>query len=123
LDEGALAIKRARRYRELQAWFVVSQNFVRKAVLRGQRVEAMASFWAYTLKPLAELLRMRHCPVRWDFGMRYLDRDLPPTVYNEFRDLVFVRDLEDLEAKLASASAWGTSLLRELDPVAPVRTG
>ena len=123
LDENALAIKRDRRYRELQTWFAVSQSFVRKAVLRGQQVEALACFWGYTLKPLVELLRMRYCPARWDFGMRYLDRDLPPTVYDEFRDLVFVRDLDELEAKLDSASAWGVSLLRELDPVVPVRVG
>ena len=122
LDEAALATKRDKRYRELQAWFVVSQNFVRKAVIRGQETEALAGFWGYTLKPLVELLRMRYCPVRWDFGMRYLDRDLPGPVYNELRDLVFVRDLDELEAKLARASAWGAALLRELDSVAPVPT-
>ena len=83
--------------------------------LRGQHVEAVNAFWACTLKPLAELLRMRYCPVRWDFGVRYLDRDLPPGVYGEVRDLAFVQDLKDLEAKLATATAWGTALLRELD--------
>lgn len=123
LDEGALAIKRDKRYRELQTWFLVSQSFVRKAILRGQHAEALTSFWAYTMKPLAELLRMRYCPVRWDFGLRYLERDLPPAVYDQLRDLVFVRDLEDLEAKLARARAWGDALMRELDSVAQVRAG
>jgi len=94
----------------------MSQVFVRKAILRGQQVEAVNTFWACTLKPLAELLRMRYCPVRWDFGVRYLDRDLPPAVYGEVCDLAFVRDLGDLEGKLARATAWGTELLRELEP-------
>ena len=116
VDEEALAIKRGQRYRELQTWFPMSQVFVRKAILRGQPVEAVNAFWTCTLKPLAELLRMRYCPVRWDFGVRYLDRDLPRTVYDQVRDLSFVRDLGDLEAKLAEATAWGTLLLRELDP-------
>src|SRR5688572_11948653 len=115
LDERALAIKREERYRELQTWFPMSQVFVRKAILRGQHVEAVNAFWACTLKPLAELLRMRYCPVRWDFGVRYLDRDLPPAVYGQVRDMAFVQDLKDLEAKLATATAWGTALLRELD--------
>ena len=93
LDEVALTSKRDKRYRELREWFVVNQ-FVRKAILREQHVEALASFWSYTLRPLSELLRMRYCPVRWDFGgMRYLHRDLPSPVYNEFRDLAFVREL------------------------------
>ena len=115
LDEKALAARRDKRFRQLQTWFPVSQSFVRKIILRGQHAEAVTAFWSYTLRPLAELLRMRYCPVRWDFGMRYLDRDLPPAVYNQVRDLVFIRDVDDLEAKLVSATAWGNALLRELD--------
>ena len=38
---------------------------------------AMASYLAYSIRPLVELLRMRHCPDRFDYGLRYLDRDLP----------------------------------------------
>ncbi len=68
---------------------------------------------------MAELLRMRYCPVRWDFGVRYLDRDLPADAYSRFRDLTFVRDLDDLEAKLAAASAWGAALLLELEDQYP----
>src|SRR5262245_24386639 len=117
LDEDALAIKREKRYRELQTWFPMSQLFVRKAILRGQQVEAVNAFWVATLKPLAELLRMRYCPVRWDFGVRYLDRDLPPAVYNQVRELVFVRDLGELEERWARATAWGATLLREFEPV------
>lgn len=117
LDESALAIQRVRRYRELQKWFPMSQVFVRKAILRGQDVEAVNAFWACTLKPLADLLRMRYCPVRWDFGVRYLDRDLPPPVYAQVRDLVLVKDLADLEVKLPRAIAWGNRLLQELEQV------
>ena len=115
LDQNALAAKRDKRYRELQTWFPISQSFVRKAILRGDHVEAVTSYWGYTMKPLVELLRMRYCAVRWDFGMRYLDRDLSPAVYDRVRGLAFVRDLEDLEAKLVTATAWGAELLRELD--------
>ncbi|MGE0450288.1 MAG: hypothetical protein AB7Q29_11980 [Vicinamibacterales bacterium] len=93
----------------------MSQVFVRKAILRGQHVEAVNAFWACTLKPLAELLRLRHCPVRWDFGVRYLDRDLPPAVYARFRELAFVRDLGDLEPHHGRAAACGAELLRELE--------
>jgi hypothetical protein len=123
LDEVALAVKRDKRYREIQAWFVVSQSFVRKAVLRRQEVEALACFWGYTLKPLTELLRMRYCPIRWDFGMRYLDRDLPSIVYVQLRDMMFVRDLGEIDAQLLAATTWGVTLLRELDVAAQVRKG
>jgi hypothetical protein len=62
-----------------------------------------------------ELLRMRHCPTRWDFGVRYISRDLPSSASEKFRDLVFVSDLEDLKFKLSQAERWGLELLRELD--------
>jgi hypothetical protein len=75
VDEGAMEAKRKLRLRELQTWFPMSQVLVRKAIQRGQPVEAVNAFWVCTLKPLVDLLRMRHCPVRWDFGVRYLDRD------------------------------------------------
>lgn len=113
LDEHALTMGRARRLGELKTWFPMSQVFVRKAILRGQHVEALHAYWTCTLKPLADLLRMRHAPARWDFGMRYLDRDLPASVYEQIRDLALIADLADLEIKLARATAWGTELLGE----------
>jgi len=108
--------KRAQRCRELQAWFVLSQGFPRKAIWRGRQAEALAVYWAATLRPLADLLRLVHCPARWDFGMRYLDRDLPPALYRRFCELMFVQDLKDLETKLETACAWGIALLKELGP-------
>ena len=114
LDHEALAAKRMARFRELEVWFIPSQCFPRKAILRGQHAEAMNAYWMATIKPLVELLRMRHAPARWDFGVRYLERDLPAPVYDQVRGLAFVRDLKDLEAKLAVASAWGATLLKEL---------
>lgn len=114
IDEQSLGLQRDRRRVELQSWFPVSQSFVRKAILRGLDAEALAAFWGYTLRPLAEILRMRYCPIRWDFGMRYLDRDLPPAVYARFRDLMFVQNAGDLERALAEASAWGAEVLGEL---------
>lgn len=108
---------RAERRDDLEAWFSVSQNFARKAIVRGREVEALAAFWGYTLKPLVELLRMRYCPARWDFGMRYLERDLPGPVYDELRDIMFVGESADLAEHLAKAVAWGERLLRELEPI------
>jgi hypothetical protein len=113
---------RAKRREDLEAWFSVSQNFVRKAVVRGHEVEALAAFWAYTLKPLVELLRMRYCPARWDFGMRYLERDLPGPVYDELREIMFVGESAVLAEHLAKAVAWGEKLLRESESVSAIES-
>jgi hypothetical protein len=113
-DEAARTSARQRRLTQLHEWFAVSQSLVRKALLRGLDADAMAAFWSYTLRPLADLLRIRYCPARWDFGMRYLERDLPVAVHLRFCDLLFVRDLADLEVRLEQAGAWGAELLAEL---------
>ena len=55
---------------------------------------------------------------RWDFGMRYLERDLPPVIYRRFCELMFVQDLKDLETKLETSGGWGAALLKELGPSA-----
>lgn len=112
------AASRGKRLEELQAWFTISQSFVRKAILRGRQVEALAAFWGYTLRPLVELLRMRYCPARWDFGMRYLDRDLPGPVYDELRGVMFVGESDDLAEHLSKATSWAARLLRELEDAA-----
>ena len=93
----------------------MSQSFVRKAIIRGQVVDALAAFWGYTLRPLVELLRMRYCPLRWDFGMRYLDRDLPQPVFRELQDIMFVKDPDELSAHLEKANGWGVRLLHDLE--------
>lgn len=41
-----------------------------QAVVEDDRVEE-------TFARAAHAARMRHCPDRYDFGVRYLDRDLP----------------------------------------------
>jgi hypothetical protein len=115
LDEATLGAAREKRRQELQGWFSVSQSFVRKAIIRGQVVDALAAFWGYTLRPLVELLRMRYCPLRWDFGMRYLDRDLPQPVFRELQNIMYVKDPDELSAHLEMATGWGVRLLQELE--------
>ena len=118
--QSSLAAARAKRQNEHDVWFSVSQNFVQKAIIRGHQADALAALWAYTLRPLVELLRMRYCPARWDFGMRYLDRDLPPSVCEDLRQLMFVKDPADLQQHLERASAWGEEVLQELKSIRDV---
>lgn len=114
VDAAALQARRDKRRKEIAIWFPMSQNFVIKSILRGDPVYAIACYQAITLRPLVELLRMRDCPLRWDFGLRYLDRDLAPEDSSRLKELVFVRDLEDLRRKHAMAEAWALSLLQDV---------
>ena len=57
--------------------FPLFQTLVTRAVRRGFIAEAAVAYQDHAYRPLIELLRIRHCPHRFDYGARYLDRDLP----------------------------------------------
>lgn len=55
----------------------VARWIVLKAIHRGHWPEAYGYYMQLGITPLVQLLRTVHCPQRWDFGLRYLDSDLP----------------------------------------------
>ncbi|MEW6073813.1 MAG: hypothetical protein AB1726_14635 [Planctomycetota bacterium] len=92
------------RFPVLRQRFALFQNLVTKAAARGARAEAVWTYFRVTLEPLVELLRMRHCPERFDYGLRYLDRDLPPEVRAEAEALAFPPSIDRIEASRARAA-------------------
>jgi hypothetical protein len=64
------------------------------------------------LQPLVEALRMRWCPERFSFGLRYLDRDLPAPVLGRLTGLAYVSSLDDVREKAPRARAWLAEELR-----------
>jgi hypothetical protein len=114
-DRAAHAAKMARRLAELRQTFFLFQNLTTKAVRREDVPDAVQCFQAFTIRPLVELLRMRHCPDRYDFGLRYLDRDLPAELGAEIRLLVLPRTLTELEAFRERAETIFRSEILALD--------
>jgi hypothetical protein len=101
-DHGARMNKRLE---WLRASFPMFQNLVRKAVLRDDLVEAIAMYQGQTMRPLVDLLRIRHNPARFDYGLRYTAYDLPAAVVAELNELMWPRDGRDLLRKLDRAKA------------------
>lgn len=85
--------------------FRLLQHLVRKAAWRGDRPEAADRYMAFTLKPLVELLRIRHCPDRFDFGLRYLRDDLPADRLREVESISLPGSLDDVLRCQATAEA------------------
>jgi len=89
----------------LVARFDLFHVFVDKAIWRQDTADAVSTYHVVTIRPLVELLRMRYCPDRYDFGLRYLDRDLPLEVRRQVESLLFCGNLEKLAEKQATAVA------------------
>lgn len=120
LDRAAHDRLIAARLADLRVKFPMFQNLIRKCIRRNNPAEAMAFYHAFALRPLVDLLRIRHCPDRFDYGMRYLADDLPAGMAECIHDLSFVVDLDELERKHAACGALFAKTIEGLDePCAP----
>jgi hypothetical protein len=77
-----------------------------KSARRGDLPEAISFYQAFVLRPLVEVLRIRHDPWRHDFDVRYLRHDIPEPDRSRLFALWTVRDAEDLLRQRDEAEAW-----------------
>lgn len=109
-DRDAFASMLAGRVASLRSTFPLFQCLPLKEAHRGNAVEALAFYHAFTLAPLVELLRIRHAPFHYNFRTRYLHYDLPEGVVAQVQQLYFVTDLDDLLRKQRQAEEWFAEL-------------
>jgi hypothetical protein len=112
-DEQALAAARAEAVSQIAARRQTAEWLVNRAVARGDEPEAVVFHLQLAINPLVRLLRIRHCPARHDFGLRYLATDLPPGSAARVTALLPGPDLAD---RARQAFAWQDELLTELSP-------
>ncbi|MCA9285138.1 MAG: hypothetical protein KDA22_08000 [Phycisphaerales bacterium] len=105
LDRAAHAARVRERLEAIGPRFRMTQHLVRKAVWRGDALEAGDRYLAFTLRPLVELLRIKHCPDRFDFGLRYLRDDLPTDAWREIEPLALPGELEAVLTAQSRAEA------------------
>jgi hypothetical protein len=88
--------------------------FFEKEMKRGNTIEAVYHYQRILLDTLIEALRMRYCPAHFDFGFRYVHRELPAPVLRRLERLTFVKDERDLRAKARRGERW---LLETMDAI------
>ncbi len=110
-DEEAMARARAEAVGQIAARRPTAEWLVNRAIARGDAVEAHAFHFGYGVTPLVRLLRIKHCPARHDFGLRYLRTDLPPGYADRVAALL---EGGDLQARADATFAWQDDLLGEL---------
>jgi predicted nucleotidyltransferase len=107
VDEAALAERRRHRLGQLRGLVPVYAMLVDKELARGHPLEALG-FYQVLVRALIELLGMQHRPERFDFGWRYVERELP----------IDAQALIARHAYIAGADALAssrTAIVREID--------
>lgn len=105
----------AARVATLRVQVPLLEHLVAKELTRGHPTDAFGYYIGLVIRPLVELLRIRHCPARHAFGLRYLDHDIPAADLARLTPLLFLRDPADLAIKQAEAVAWCLDLLAAPD--------
>jgi predicted nucleotidyltransferase len=90
--------------------------FIPKEVYRGNLVAGVDFYRRFLLGALAQVLRLKYNPARYDFGLRYVYHDLPPDEVKRFEGLYMIRDSDDLLKKYKDAEAWFDETVNSIDP-------
>jgi predicted nucleotidyltransferase len=106
VDGESLARRRAHRLDQLRGAVPVYSMLVDKELARGHALEA-CGFYQVLVRALIELLGMQHRPDRFDFGWRYIERELPPSAQQLIARHAYVPDGNAL-------AALGASLVGEI---------
>ena len=87
---------------------------VEKELARGHSLEALG-FYQTMLRFLIELLGIRHRPERFDFGWRYVDRELPEAARELIARHSFVSDSAKLRRLVTSLASEMNTLLAAIE--------
>ena len=115
LDRKAFMEKAENSMRDLPVEVDMFFAFIPKEVKRGNLVGGVDFYRRFLLGALAEVLRLKHTPARYDFGFRYVHHDLPRDEAERFEELYMVRDADDLLKKCKEARAWFDETVESLD--------
>lgn len=108
-DEVAMAAARDEAVDQARQRRATGEWLVNRAVARGHLAEATDLYLRFGLGPVVRLLRIEHCPWRHDYGLRYLDTDLPPDITARVLDLL--PSPQRLKVLSAEVFAWQDELL------------
>jgi hypothetical protein len=115
LDKDALVKKLHETLDRLKAKFAMFNSFVQKEINRGNHLEALDFYHAYTLAILISALRIRYNPFHHNFRMHYIHYELPSEIITKLEHLCFVRDEKDLQEKYIEATCWFHEVVSEID--------
>ncbi len=105
LDPEAHSEAMMKRLETLKNLFEIFYIMPMKETNRGNHIEALFFYLSQTYRPLVEVLRMKHCPQRYNYATRYVYYDLPGDVVKRLETLTFFRP-EEMEEKVDEVREW-----------------
>ncbi len=113
VDRAVLDVAIGKKREEIRAKFALFRHLPGKLVDRGSEPDAAYFYHALVLRPVVDLLRMKHAPERHDYGFRYLKHDLPREEYERVRRWCYPRTPEEITVFSAEISECVGQLLAD----------
>ncbi len=114
-DTGSFLSRIEARLQELKTNFELFQVLTLKELNRGNSIEALVFYLSSTYRPLVEVLRIKYCPLHYNFYSRYIHYELPPDVVERLSRLAFSGSPEDIRKNRAEAEAWFWKTVESID--------
>lgn len=114
VDRAALESRLRDRLEQIAARVHFFGHFPTKELARGRAIDAAHWYQSLVLAPLVELLRIKHDPLRHNWGNRYLHETLPSADAARLADLFYVASPDALPARVTAAQTWTHALLADL---------
>ena len=111
--EKDIEAKCKRQYNLMSTLLPFMEMDIAKQMKRGNAIDAI-SIYGGLLNRLASMLNIKYRSHKFDFGLRYYYRDLPKDEVAFVEEITFVKNLNDLEAKLPKAIERYKDLIEEL---------
>jgi len=89
--------------------------FLRKEMEREHLIDAIDTYNRVHLTTLVQLLRIRYCPARCDFGTLRICQDIPDEECERLEPLFLVGGMDDLDRNSMIVESWIRDLLEEMD--------
>lgn len=113
--EDVVVKKGSRAFKNVTNSFFLMPIDVKKQVLRGRFVDALESYFRGCFGRLSVLLNLKYRPEKFDFNLRYSYRVYPHDVNEKLKDLMLVKNEEDLLKKIDILETWFYQLQLELE--------
>ncbi len=99
----------------LRSMLAMFADFVDKDLQRGNTLGALDAYRSTVLRPLVELLGIRYCPYRYDFGPRYALYEFPADVVERLEALSFIGDPTSLPELRREVEEWFGEIVSEIE--------
>lgn len=87
---------------------------VEKELRRGHLLEALAYYRNEVLPVLVRVLRLRHSPAKWDYGLKHIHHDLPPGTVERLLKLHALGTPAELRVGLQEIQVWLAQVAEEI---------